>query len=379
MKVRSKVKDFRAVLQKDRKVDIWCKLNDKLTHIFSVVKLAKPSLIKKQFYKLTWKEDYDVLIANKFIQPHDCITRKLDNKKEYTDELSEVMSCINFAKAFWLDIKTIDTLPPIKKLIGGVKTNIPLDVNIVKVKDALSNVDEVEAWIPRDYVLVLHNVFKVLELKYRVDEPFNPFNGCVFWEYMGVKLIFDTSEVTWLGLGKVHIPKSRIAGVYGMKSNYILDIARGFRNCNNWLESDIFCWISAVNIYNEINDIEANYKLKVKKAFDYWDYPLLKFNRDSNEEELEDFISLLKDNVSIIEIREQLKELGYKKVVVGYYNNIDLFTMDVETGDIKYSKVKSLDRASAHLKVYTHAQDTKEYFINKQIDNSIRFCYQLNI
>jgi len=379
--VKSKVKDFRNQLQARGKITIYYKFDNDIIEIFQVEKLKKVKKISQK-YSLSWKLDSEKMKENKFANLHPGNTHYfLQNKdKLIIDELSEVMSYINFSKSFWLEQHMITTFPSIKEITkSDYSEKIPININTLPVENntivkVLDNINVPNSWLASELLPPIVRTLNLLGIKCIILDELR---GELSWEYLGVKIYFYAKTPTWLGYGTIYFPSSSVSGPVNAKSRVLTKFKKGFINCENWIEDNIINWIKAINIFTKLHDERPIYKYSNLDGFIQFKYPGEEF-RENDDVYL--FIEFLQDTVCVIELLEQLRELNYSEVIIGYYNQEDLFMLNVETGIVSHSKYGSVNyKDFAHIKVHPDTKGVNCWFINEPMDNESIFCYQLNI
>lgn len=346
----SKVSDFRLVLRLYGEVLIYYKYLGELKPIFKVVKNGKDSFSK---YTLSWFIPSEDVFKNGFFKEYPGREiSKFQNLYGVNDNLEEIMGLISFSKTFYVDFPSTEEFPTVGELIRMLEIKVPFETPRHYVfsmdkptfngnKPSMKNFND---WVDRDTFLTLENIFKIFEIPYKYEFRYQEGHPVIIWNYLGYILMTETRKVTMLEEvdrenAEVHyIPFTSILGLrardgISTKMEFIKD---KFQGGTTWIEYEILDWMKTLNIVAR----HQNYKI-YPNDFHNFNFLLNHFiGRDSNlgfidtDKDVETIISEIEEKC-FTENRDAVKNLGVEEAIVGFYSNLGIFILNMDTGRVR--------------------------------------------
>ena len=344
-----KLKDVRRILTDKNHIILHYKVGDEITPVFEITREIKS---RKAQFKIYSHIDIKFGLQEKCLKSYSNKVHDFE-ANSFIGDRKEIYARINFTKNVYLKFTEEDFIVGLdnkfKDLLEALK---PINVDRLPYnKYYKSNYNSTNGsdikWTRVLYIKCIWTCFKNLGINFNsVDDTFT-------WWYMGYTLTTKIVSFGWLGVGTCYRPTTSISN---KKLN--LELTQS-KHLSSWIHNSILDPINVINLFHNIGEfsdyeklVDYNIAKFATESFielsgndtyypdDCWEsdkekkqYQARGFKLFSDKPNFED-ICLRLEIMFGIDVKKKLIELGFDKIIVGYFSYLDFYVHPVKHSSI---------------------------------------------
>lgn len=371
----SKLKDIRRTLTDKNILELYYIIDNKITLVFSV---TREIVGRKAQFHIYSHLDVEYALQNSFLKWYSNKAHDFEGNSYFGDR-KDVYARINFTKKVFMKYHEEDFILDLEEQFPKVIDTLKV-INIDNLsykeyfKTMQNTINDVKIyWTKALYIKCIWTCFEQLGIKFIAA------NDTFTWWYLGYTMSTKIVSFGWLGAGTCYRP---ITTVNDKKINSELLS----KESSHWVWNSIFKPLATINLLNGIGVFSDYVQLTDfnKTKFITGTFPELEsgnryypddcWESDKEKEEyrnknykffsdkpnFEEICSRL-EILFGINVKNKLLELGYTKVILGYFNYLDMyihpvrhssvsswaysnpFVLDIESGKVTYEVLRNND------------------------------------
>lgn len=402
-----KLKDVRRIITDKNHIILHYKVGDEITPVFEI---TREIVGRKAQFRIYSFMDIELALQEKYLKWY---SNKANDFKDnsFIGDRKEIYARINFTKNVYLKFTEDDFIIDISEESRNIFDILkPININSLPYDqyyktDYNSTQSRSIIWTEKLYMECIMAGLTHLGIKFIAA------NTTVTWYYLGYTMTTKIVSFGWLGQGTCYRPDTNI------NDKKIMAEYLGQR-MNTWTDKTIFGPLNAINLFHNIGKYSDYTKLT---DFDKLNFVTSTFteleggnayypdNCWKNEVDKKYYIDkgfkLFSDkpdfekicfSLEIIfgkDIKQKLINLGYDKIIVGYFSYLDIyvhpvdhssmsswrytnpFVLDLESGTVTYEVLKNND-----VLPYPEAKIHEgKVLVTKNVPSSSRYGYILDL
>ena len=403
-----KLKDVRRILTDKNHIILHYKVGDEITPVFEV---TREIVGRKAQFRIYSFMDIELALQEKYLKWY---SNKADDFKDnsFIGDRKEIYARINFTKNVYLKFTEDDFIVGLdNKFNDLIELLKPINIDRLPYdKYHKSNYNSTNSsdirWTPELYVKCFNVSLNYLGIKFQYEPD------KITWWYMGYILTTKIVSFGWLGVGTCYRPTTSISN---KKLN--LELAQS-NHLSNWIHNSILGPINVINLFHNIGEFSDYEKLVDYNDAKFATDPFTELEGDNtyypdncwkNEVDKKYYIDkgfkLFSDkpdfekicfSLEIIfgkDIKQKLINLGYDKIIVGYFSYLDIyvhpvdhssmsswrytnpFILDLKSGTVTYEILRNND-----VLPYPEAKIHEgKVLVTKNVPSSSRYGYILDL
>lgn len=373
--IEAKLKDIRRTLTDKNLLELYYMVDNKITLVFSVTREVVERKARFQIYSHL---DIEYALQNYFLKWYSNKVHDFEANSYFGDR-KDVYSRINFTKKVFLKYTKGDFLPELEEQFPKVIEAL-YEINVDKLpyneyyKTNYNSTNGANIkWTPALYIECIWACLEQLGIKFIAA------NDTITWWYLGYTMTTKIKSFGWMGAGTCYKPITTVNDkkIMSELSN---------ETSRHWVWSAIFKPLATINLLNGIGKfsdythlIDFHKTKFITETFpelesghtyypdDCWEsdkekeeYKNKSFKFFSDKPNFEE-ICLRLEIMFGINVKNKLLELGYTKVILGYFSYLDMyihpvkhsavqswrytnpFVLDIESGKVTYEILRNND------------------------------------